>query len=490
MERVTRMGLLLALLAVACAGGGATGTDDATADEAPADTLDATGDGERVPVQVTEDFRLVFPYLRYTTAPLVDVFFSDPAAGSASETSLSDRIGQVAPGVDCSSGCLVDATGRWLAVVVAGPAAEGQGSTVRLFRLAAGPVVTPSTVSDVTDVTAMAFGDDALYFSRPRAACEAERGPSRGCHAFYRTPLSAPGAEEFLFTFPTAAALQTAMPHSGRFVMGQDGRTVVVLAPTTNTQSAWVWRTAGEPIRVAGPLCGVRGGTDGGTCVGSGSAYSDADPVALSPDGRHLALALVLHDQDLVLGHMDLQGDGTLETATLLHLPDDVTDFAMNACYNRTPRDAPWQPTSVQAPLRFSRDGTEVVFVGRAACGANKDKPWTNLLAVPLARIDQGGTLQRGDLRWITEFPSGAIVDCVSILPAAMDLSPSGDFVVFAGTPRFDSAGQLLLDSQLQHFQDAEVWITRRDGTTEPAQLTARQGWRATSVQAVPVPAP
>jgi hypothetical protein len=32
--------------------------------------------------------------------------------------------------------------------------------------------------------------------------------------------------------------------------------------------------------------------------------------------------------------------------------------------------------------------------------------------------------------------------------------------------------------------------VTRRDGTTEPVQLTAKSGWRVTSTLAIPVPPP
>lgn len=488
-----RMGLirllLLSFLALpGCGSDGGSARDATDPGDLPADVADDTGpDVPRVPVEVTEPFRVALGYLQRDRSS-TELLLRDPAVPSADGTaSLSGALAALDPSLDCSLGCRVDPTGRWLAVFVEAPVSGSGGSRVRLFRLSAGPVVTASDVPDVTDVRALAFGDDTLYWSRPRAACEAERGPSRGCHAYFRRPLSTPGTEEFLFAFPPASALDTALPHSGRFVLGEDRRTVLLLGPTVNTQSVWIWRTAGEPIRVAGPLCGTRQSA-GQECIGSGTSYADTDPLALSPDGRHLVLATVLQDRDLVLAHVDLQGDPALRTAVLLGMPDEVTDFAKNACYNRF---GGWEPTAVQAPLRFSPDGGEVVFVGRSTCVPNRDKAWTNLLALPLSRIDAGGRLQRGDLRWITDFPTGSVAACVSILPDALDLSPTGDFLVFVGTPRFGSDGQPIGDDQRAHLQDAEVWVTRRDGTTQPAQLTADLQFMATSVQAVPVlPAP
>lgn len=492
MRRFGTIAMLLLLpagLGPACGDSGGGGRDAVDPGDVPAvDAPDAGADAPRVPLEITEPFRAVIGCLQRVDPFATTLRLRDPSLPAADGTaSLSDALAAADPALDCHLGCRVDATGRWLAVFVAPPSSAAGGSLVRLFRLSAGPTVTASGLPDVTDVRALAFGRDALYWSRPRTACEAERGPSKGCHAFYRRPLPTPGPEEFLFSFPTASALATALPHSGRFVMGQDGQTVLLMAPTVNTQGIWLWREPGEPLQVVGPVCGtLQGGADG-SCVGSGVAYSDTDPVALSPDGRHLAFGLVLEDRRLALGHLDLQAGGPFRTVSLLTMPEGSYTANNAACYNRF---GGWEPTAIQPPLRFSPDGTEVIFVGKAACGVNRDKAWTNVLALPLSRIDAGGNLSRDDLRWITDFPAEDSARCVTITPDALDLSPTGAFVTFVGTPRYDSQGVEILANQLAHRNDAEVWATRTDGTTEPSQLTAEQAWMATSVAAIPVPAP
>jgi len=490
-RRVTALPALLAVLA-ACSGGGGQDVPfvpDEVVQDTGGEATDPGLDGDsRPPTQVAEPFRIVFPYYRYTPpAEPVRVLWTDPSAMAVKpSTSLDDALLAVDPALSCANGCIVDRSGRWLAVVVALPDDSG-GSKVHLFRLFDGPTVRDSGIADIVDVRAFAFGTDSFVFTRAQYGCYESDTRQKACAKFFRIDLSAanPAGEESLFTFPTEADLDKVLAPSGNFRIGDDGRTVIVLGPTVGSQSVWLWRgPTGLPIRVAGPICGA--GTIDGACQETGSAFSDTDPVALSPDGNHLVLALVENDRALVLVHVDLrQAAGTRKTASLLKMAEGIS-FAENACYNRQP----WQPTFMQAPIRFSPDGTEVVFVAGTDCSPNRTRPWTNVLALALARIDDEGTLARDALRRITEFPTDETrTACVSILPGSLDLSPTGDHVVFAGSPMLDSEGTAVIpDGQQQLYLDAEVWAVRRDATTAPVQLTAKQGWKATSTLAIAVP--
>ncbi len=491
-----RLPVLPALLAVlaACSGGGGKDVPfvpDEVVQDNGGETADPGLDGEtRPPTQVAEPFRIVFPYYQYTPPPEpIRVLWTDPSAMAINpSTSLDAALQAVDRSLSCTNGCIADRSGHWLAVVVALPDESG-GSKVRLFRLFDGPVVQASGIADIVDVRAFAFGKDSFVFTRAQYGCYESDTHRKACAKFFRIDLSVanPAGEESLFTFPTEADLDKVLAPSGNFRIGDDGRTILVLGPTVGSQSVWLWRgPTGLPIRVAGPICGA--GTIDGACQESGSAFSDTDPVALSPDGNHLVLALVENDRALVLVHVDLPQAGTRKTASLLKMAEGIS-FAENACYNRQ-RVNPWQPTFVQGPLRFSPDGTEVLFVAGTECDPNRTRPWTNVLALPLSRIDGEGTLARDHLRWITEFPTDETrTACVSILPGSMDLSPTGDHVVFAGSPMLDSTGTAVIpDGQQQLYLDAEVWAVRRDGTTAPVQLTATQGWKATSTLAIAVP--
>jgi len=479
---------------LAACGSGGTGSDvpftpDVLQDGAAGDT---GPDTPKAPTKVDEAFRVVFPYVKYVPPTATQVLWMNPIQRESDpQTTFEASLPTQSPPLSCQLGCIADRSGNWLAVVVSGPTSDTGGSTVRLFRLFDGPVLGSSGIPDVVDVRTFAFGADAFVFTRMQYGCYESDTQKRGCAKFFRIDLSVanPAGEESLFTFPTEELLNTLIPPSGAFRMGQDDRTVIVLGPTITSQSAWWWRgPTGLPIQAVGPICA--GTAPDGGCLSAGLGYSDTDPVALSPDGNHLVLALVERDRSLILTHVDLRdGTGSRKTASLLTMPEATTSFTTNACYNRLIPGNEWRPTFVAPPLRFSADGTEVIFVAGTNCKPNSARPWTNVLAIPLDRIDAEGVIARDDLRWVTDFPPGdTLAACVSILPDSMDLSPTGDYVVFAGSPQLDSSFQAIADGQLQLGNDDEVWVTRRDGTTAPVQLTARQSWKATSTTAIAVP--
>jgi hypothetical protein len=479
------MGMIAGVLAWWLAGCSSPPTGSSDPDpgtDLPEDRVvnDPGGDG-RVPLAVPEGTRIAYGYQRYVDpGPALDLRITGP--NGSDPVSFRDRLEPL--GLDCQAGCLLDRSGSWLAVLVATASGGGDGNTLRLFRVQADGTPVASGIPDVAEAWYPAFGSTrdgpAIYWSRSRPACDADSGLPKGCRAFYRRLLRADAPEEFLFSFPPASILDRTLPHSGFFRLGEDGRTVIVLAPTVGSQRIFLWREAGEPLLQGGPFCGTPDRAPDGSCLESGGAFSDRDPVAVSPDGNHLVAALVLEDRRLVAWHRDLRGDAT-RAAILMEVPRG-SRFSTDACYNRTPPSR-WEPTRVVPPLRFSPDSSEVVLVGHAPCGDNRDKPWTKVLGLSLERLDREGRLDPGDLRWITDFPPGDIAASVSVLPEALDLSPSGDLVFLVGTPWLDSRGEPIADSQLQHRNDAEVLVTRRDGTAEVVQWTFGQGWRATSVQ-------
>ncbi len=487
------LSVALPCVLAACGSGGA-GSDVPFTPDVPQDGVvgDTAPDTPKAPTKVDEAFRVVFPYAQYAPSSTVQVEWLDPAQREADpKTSFDTLLAALDPALSCQQGCIPDRSGKWLAVVVSLPTSGTSDSTVRLFRLFDGPVLGSSSIPDVVGVRTFAFGTDAFVFTRMQYGCYESDTQKRGCAKFFRIDLSVPNpaGEESLFTFPTEELVNTLIPPSGAFRIGQDGRTVIVLGPTITSQSAWLWRgPTGLPVQAVGPICA--GTAPDGGCLSAGFGFLDTDPVALSPDGNHLVMALVERDQSLILTHVDLRdGTGSRKTASLLTMPEATTSFATNACYNRLIPGNEWRPTFVYPPLRFSPDGTEVVFVAGTSCQPNNARPWTNVLAIPLARIDAEGVIARGDLRWITDFPTGdTLAACVSISRNSMDLSPTGDYVVFAGSPMLDSSFQVIPDGQSQLGRDDEVWVTRRDGTTAPVQLTGRQSWKATSTTAIAVP--
>jgi hypothetical protein len=446
-----------ALAVLAACGSGSAGRD---VPFTPDDVLqDASGQDSgpeevRPPTQVDEAFRVVFPYVDYVHIPATpsQVFWMNPAQREADpKTTFDAALPVQEPALTCQDGCIAAPSGKWLAVVVTPTTSATEGNTVRLFRLYDGPTLVPSGIPDVVNVRSFAFGTDSFVFTRMQYGCYQADTQQKACAKFFRINLAGPtpAGEESLFTFPTEATLDATLPPSGNFRIGQDGRTVIVLGPTVTSQSVWLWRgPTGEPIQVTDPVCAGIGPDE--TCISAGLGFRDTDPVALSPDGNHLVLALIENDRALVLTHVDLRNDPrTRKTAALLMMTGDFSYYdGKNYCWNRQA----WQPTFVLAPLRFSPDGTEVVFVAGTDCEPNKNRSWTNVLALPLARIDAEGAIARDDLRWITDFPQGeTLAACVSILPDAMDLSPTGDYVVFAGSPTLNSSFEALREDRKTH---------------------------------------
>lgn len=475
---------ILAGWAFGCASGTAGGDDRGFGQDLPEERpAEDSGGGGRGPLVIPNGLRIAYEYQRYVDpGPEVDLRLA--VSGQSGFLSFQELLAPL--GLDCRTRCLLDRSGTWLAVLVPGAGGGATGHTARLFRVESGGTLKDAGIPDVVDAWFPAFGKTrdgpAIYWSRSRPACDTDAGIPKGCRAFYRRLLQPEAPEEFLFTFPPASILDRTLPHSGFFRIGEDGRTVIVLAPTVGSQRIFLWREAGEPVLQGGPFCGTPDRAPDGSCLESGSAFSDRDPVAVSPDGNHLVAALVLENRRLVVWHQDLRG-GAPRAATLMEVPQG-SRYATDACYNRTPPSL-WEPTQVVPPLRFAPDASEVLLVGQAPCGDNRDKPWTKVLGLSLERLDREGRLGPGDVRWVTDFPPGDVAASVSILPEALDLTPTGDLVFMVGTPWLDSRGDPIGDAQLQHRNDAEVLVTRRDGTTEVIQWTFGQGWRATSVQVI-----
>ena len=457
-------------------------------DLASLDSLDATvqetagdlgPDAPRYPVVVDEDFRYLYGYSGRIPGDNLgefDLFMADPTDDdvtndvSLTEESLSDL------SLDCHLGCFLDRQMRWMAVAT--EAGDAGTYTVKLARFTTKmKLISMDKFGALENVKHLAFAGDFLYFSQPQE-CEAQGGIPVPCYVIKRLDLNFPGVIQSLLTMPTKDLIAKAQGYQyfGYFTVGEDLETLLFLLPTNVSQSVWVWKN-GKLRKVVEDLCAA---TDPvGNCIGSGtsSLYRDNDPAALSPDGKHLVFALVEDNAELRLYRHDLETDQT-KYSVLLGVPND---YFTNACYNR----ASWQFTDVGNPLRFMPDGSEVVFIGSHDCGDNSKKPWTNILRLPLERIGSGEKLTESDFRKVTDNPEGHVAKAVSI--SWFDLSPSGEYTVLVGTPTIEEDGSAFItDSSARHYKDAEIYVTRTDGTALPVQLTNRLEWEAVSVLAIP----
>lgn len=483
MKRLTAWTWVLPGL-VACGGGGG-GRDAGQVDLAalhdegsPDATGDEGGDPFGEPLVVTEDFRVVYAYAGRPGTEVAGRFefrVADPRDTDSTNDAVLLAAG---PGgsLDCSAGCFVDRGLRWVAVATA---ASGDGPTLQVVDLDApgGPAPVGPAIPGVAHAE---WAGAVLYYSQ-KVPCPTGTAAVTRCFDVFRSDPAEPGASQRLTRMPPVEeeGLTTAFQYNGFFRVGEDEETLIFFVPTNVSVTVWIHRD-GLLRKVLGPLCAAK--DPYGNCIaspGGSSMFREDNPVALSPDGRMLVFPLLEENRELRL-YRHVLGDPEPRSSTLLSVP---SDYLTNACYNREP----WQFTEVRGPIRFSRDGREVLFIGASTCEDNLVKPWTNLLRLEVARIGSGTPIGEADFRKVTDNPQGYTARAIAI--SDYDLSPSGEYVVLAGTPTVDMEGKPLpAQPNGRHERDSEVHATRFDGGAVPAQITNDVMWRAESVLAVPVP--
>lgn len=469
------------LVLVSCGGGGGSSGPDATDNAAGTDAVAETTTNADTPpeaVIVSEDFRAVYWYKGRTTGSngnegkgllrMLDPRDKDPT----NDETLSD--GLTALGMDCNLGCYVDSNLKWLAVA---RGAGDQGNfTLSLLAIGAGRTLSSLGVADVEGVTHLEFLGDQVYFSKQLETCASSTDLTVRCYDIYRVNLNSPAAPEQVLTFPPDDAL-TGSSYQGNFRAGEDQQTLLFVLPFHASKRIYTFKD--QTLKAVGAdLC--TGHDTDGNCTGgsSGSVYQDADPVALSKDGRTLVFTALEDNQELRLFVHDMETD-TRRYSVILKVP---SNYLLNACYNR----ATWQYTTILPPIRFTANGGDVILLGSAECDANKDKAWTNIFRLPLLRIGSGDVLTEADYLMVTSNPTGKTSACVTI--STFDLSPTGDNVVFLGTPRLQEDGSPIPDASPRHFTDSEVYVTRTDGSAIPVQVTNSTSWKASALTAVKTP--
>ncbi len=466
----------------ACGGGGAApdaGLVDLLAfvDAGPSETVtDSVDDASEAPLVVTEDFRVVYAYAGRPGTAVSGRFefrVADPRdADPTNDAVLLAAGAQEVP--DCTTGCFPDRGLRYVAAAVGG-SGEGYGLQVYDLGSAGGPAPVGPTLSGVAHAE---WAGSVLYYSQ-KVACPTGTAATTRCFDMFRLDPADPGTTQRLTQMPPVEeeGLTTAFQYNGFFRVGEDEKTLIFFVPTNVSVTVWVYRE-GVRRKVLGPLCAAK--DPYGNCIaaaGGSSLYREDNPVALSPDGQTLVFPLLEENRELRLYRHDI-GDPEPRFSTLLSVP---SDYLKNACYNREP----WQFTEVRGPIRFSRDGREVLFIGAATCDDNQVKPWTNILRLEVAKIGAGTPLAEADFRKVTDNPPGYFARAVAI--SDYDLSPSGEYVVLVGTPTVDMDGRPLpTQPSGRHERDSEVHVTRTDGKAGLLQITNDVTWTAQSVLAIP----
>jgi len=467
----------------ACGGGGSGGPADGAGapDQATGDsgTTDAVSEGDDVggaadtsSVPLALEFHVVFQQLGRIAGVNQDQ--SDiwiMRADGEEARSLTDFFSGEDAAYNCHHSCIVDDGLTWLAVAQGPPDASGF-FTFDMGRFGAEGTVSIIKGAPLTGVVDLHFGADYLYYTK----LFRQEGPSRQ-YEVWRVDLARPADRQVVTYFPPDDVLEGST-YAGRFRVNPTGGQLVFLNPTIRSQSVYVWRDGAlDQVDYICPFL------RNGQCQGAGSEYSDEDPVAISADGRFVALFIV-SGRDLRVRLYDLTNLATKPYKVLAQVPEGQTYYA-NICANLQD----WQFAEVTGEPRFftNPDGAlSLYYIGMTdprRPGCTVSKLATDVLRIDVETILAPRTLEAFDIANVTDTPKTGDARQISI--SSFDISPDGSVVVFAGTPSFQENGQPIGTGSSRHENDEEIWVQGTDGRGR-VQVTNDTSWRATTPIALP----
>jgi hypothetical protein len=444
-----------------------------------------TDNGRPDPTVVDENFRVIYGYAGAISGTPGELLIGNPAISPEPgnpgwtdnfkivESSLTDL------GLDCTNGCVSDRDLRHIAVTL-GASANGYGYDVAIVEFDDMMTASMALENPLTSVRQAVFCGETLYISRYKPGCEPQSGPAKTCYQFEKLVL--PTTEtEVLFTFPTAADLADSN-YSGRFRTGEDCDSMILQNPDSSSVTLWMFKDS--QLRKVGKQFCQAYTADGETCMYKSGApeLSDDQPVGLSTDGK-LFFVHVENSAELRIFKIDTGADDVMTWSTVVKTPatDTGGNYLQNACLNLKPW---WRWNAILSPLRILSDNSEVVFTASSDCDPDINKPWTDIVAVPVENIGNPDAAGPTFFRKITDFPQIATAACISVPKDGFDVSSSGKYVIFIGTAALDSSGRPIRDDSPQHYLDREVFVTSFDGSSSPVQISGNLDYNASTVLA------
>lgn len=411
----------------------------------PADLWDAPAE--------TNGFEILFGYRpRIPTTPPTanDLWMMDADGGHQVALTEFSGLKDLDPPLSCDLGCFVSPDLKWIAVAI------GQSQTTGGFELMLGKFNEQLQVSifkgvTLKDVIDFKFAGNRMFFSTP--------GECTGPSCTYQFQVVELGSNVNVQTpflsFPPSNAVADST-YKGHFKVSRDGKNLVMLQTTIRSVAVYLWRD-GTGLVQLDFIC--KYGTQG-DCTGTGSEYSDLDPVAISPDNRWIVF-FTFSDRWQRARVYDTQNPDSISLATFASVPSGV--YIERACEPGTLADWQWQ--RVRANPSFTPDGQELIFLGENACPVNgelPEKPATNIYRVKLATLQSGKTLVESDVFNVTKNPTGNVTANKRV--TAFDLSPDGATIVFTATPMLTQGGATIGDGDARQRNDREVYRVRLDG--------------------------
>ena len=324
------------------------------------------------------------------------------------------------PPLSCNYGCVISPDLAWLAVVTEPPTTTG--FTFELGQFDEKLEIKMLKFGSLKDIVDFKFAGSRLFYSK-KTECDA---PS--CqYDVYVIDLAVGAASTKILTYPTATELEHST-YKGHFKVSQDGSKVVLLNTTIRSVTVNMWAD-GTGLYELDYIC--KFGTKG-NCAGTGSEYSDVDPVAISPDGRYVVF-FTYSDRWQRARLYDTENPGIVRLSVLASVPSG--SYLEHACDSGNL--ASWQWERVIGDPVFTPDGTEVVFLTESDCptsdsNACGDEPLpclpkkarTNLRRVKLDMLLSEKTITQDDVLNVTSNPFGDVTDNKRV--TGFDLSEDG----------------------------------------------------------------
>ena len=477
--------LLLSILSLSPACGG--GSDDPPATPPPGETAtgsetsgaDATDTPPPPPTcedESDESFVILFGYKGVIPGVNIDEFdlnFMLPQQKfkpvNITNFSLKEE------GTTCAYGCLVDDSLKYIAVNQQPPDQDGFDFKMGLFNNCLEAKILKGLTLE--NKAHFAFATHYIYFS--------EKGNCSNASCQYkisRLDLQDPTKTDVLIPFfPPADDPDWIGGHAiykGRFTVSPDGESIVLLSPTIRSQKIYLWSKG--TLHDVDYLCE---NFQNDQCIGTGSQYSDSDPVAISPDSSNVVMFTV-NDRSLQLHRYSTLNKDDKGRLTILSVPPNEGDYRSLACDVR--KDDPWKPVEVAGKPVFTPDGKRLLFIGKSLCPAgSKGKAETDILSMDPARIDKLTPLVESDLVNITKNAKGDIPDNTEL--SALVLAPDGKRIIFTATPMLDSQFKPIKETDLRQMDGGEIYMTSICGG-QKIQLTSSVAYKALGPQALAVP--
>lgn len=397
-------------------------------------------------------------------APLaLTTFAIDPEACQLVLAKKADGTPLTTAPCSCNLGCTIDDTLTWIAVTTEKPSANGFAFQIGKFNADLQVQMVKGTLFQ--NIVDLAFTGGYLYFSQVKYCHET------GCqYLVYRYDLENIPEPQSQFLMPPDGdpdLVDGQATTDGHFIAAADGQTIAFISPTIRSARVYVWRK-GE-MKELDYVC--PGGMQGDHCTGSGSNFSDLDPMALSHDGKKLSwftqgpdgLELRFYDTDV----------GTLRKLTLM----DTTgkDYATESCSQILGND--WKFNTVTEP-RFTDADDGLVFLASSHCDKQK-RPYTDVVKLPVSTIETG-YLQQHTIKNLTNNPRVDGLENTIIL--TWDLSPDGGNIAYAASPIYDGSGNELSESSANANKSRELWVADLEGK-QKKQITYNAKYTATWVK-------